>query len=47
MENYPGYKIPVNDEGINMLTNKKTNGMLNQCEFKIREIEVWGVMFKE
>jgi hypothetical protein len=24
MANYSAYKIPVNDEGINMLTNKKS-----------------------
>jgi hypothetical protein len=45
--NYSCYKISENNEGINMLTNKKTNEMLNQCKFTIREIEVWGVMFKE
>ncbi len=33
----PGYNIPVNSEGINMLTNKKVGG------FTIKEIEVWGV----
>jgi hypothetical protein len=25
MGNYNGFKIPVNDEGINMLTNKKSS----------------------
>jgi hypothetical protein len=48
--NYPGYKIPVNDVGINMLTNKKSVKKGNnreESEFKIREIEVWGVTFKD
>ncbi len=36
-----GYKIPENSDGINMLTNKKP-GL-----FTIREIEVWGVTFKD
>jgi hypothetical protein len=35
------YNIPVNSEGINMLTNKK--GM----QFTITSIEVWGVRFKD
>jgi hypothetical protein len=37
--NLPGYRIPVDDGGINMLTNKK-NG-----EFTITEIEVWQVTY--
>ena len=46
MANYSDYKIPVNDEGINMLTNKK-NTENNRCDFTIREIEVWRVRFLE
>jgi DNA modification methylase len=49
MGNYNGFKIPVNDEGINMLTNKKSlkNKVGNEeCHFTIKEIEVWGVTFK-
>ncbi len=43
------YNIPVNDLGINMLTNKKS--VKNEygfeiCEFSIKEIEVWGITFK-
>jgi hypothetical protein len=47
--NYPGYKIPVNDEGINMLTNKKSSKIYGseQSRLQIREIEVWGVTFLE
>jgi hypothetical protein len=33
--NKPGYGIPLDDDGINMLTNRK-NG-----KFEIEEIEVW------
>ena len=44
--NRDNYKIPVNDEGINMLTNKKKTEN-NRCEFTITEIEVWGVTFLE
>jgi hypothetical protein len=50
MGNYSAYKIPVNDVGINMLTNKKSSKDVNNKEesrFQIREIEVWGVSFKE
>ncbi len=48
--NHPGYKIPVNSEGINMLTNKKfvkNKHGSEICKFTIREIEVWGVKFKD
>ncbi len=43
------YNIPRNSEGINMLTNQKCNGVLDdkECEFTISEIEVWGVTFKD
>jgi hypothetical protein len=42
------YRIPVNSEDINMLTNKKkTPGYSNLCKFTITEIEVWGVTFIE
>jgi hypothetical protein len=40
----------VNNEGINMLTNKKTiknDDNDEESEFLIREIEVWGVKFKD
>ena len=33
--NKPGYRIPVDDAGTNMLTNKKG------VEFTITELEVW------
>jgi hypothetical protein len=46
LANFHGYEIPVNDEGINMLTNKK-NTEKNSCYFTITEIEVWGVTFLE
>jgi hypothetical protein len=39
--NRPGFKIPENSEGINMLTNKK------DTRFTISSIEVWGVRFKD
>ena len=43
--NLGAYKIPVNSEGINMLTNKKSvkEGGYEISYFTIREIEVWGV----
>ena len=43
--NFNGYKIPVNSEGINMLTIKKSvkDGSFVESRFTIREIEVWGV----
>jgi hypothetical protein len=43
--NASGYKIPVNSEGINMLTNKKSVNEYGweKSHFTIREIEVWGV----
>jgi hypothetical protein len=44
--NNVAYKIPENSEGINMLTNKKSNEN-NHCDFTITEIEVWGVTFLE
>jgi hypothetical protein len=40
----------VNDEGINMLTNKKSvknEYGYEKSEFTIKEIEVWGVTFLE
>jgi len=44
--NFGGYKIPVDSEGINMLTNKKSvNDIFERSYFTIREIEVWGVNF--
>ena len=44
--NLSGYKIPVNSEGINMLTNKKSaNHIIERSKFTIREIEVWGLTF--
>ncbi len=39
------YKIPVNSEGINLLTNQK-NKFLGS-NFDITELEVWGVTFDE
>jgi hypothetical protein len=45
--NQSGYKIPVNSEGINMLTIKKSIEDDQFCEFTIREIEVWGITFLE
>ena len=46
-----GYGITVNSEGINELTNKKSikseDGKYGRSEFTIREIEVWGITFKE
>ena len=50
MGNYSVYEIPVNVEGINMLTNKKSSKDIfyqEESTFQIREIEVWGVKFKE
>ena len=44
LANWSGYKIPLNSEGINMLTNQKCNEL---SEFTISEIEVWGVSFNE
>ncbi len=41
LANEDGYKIPVNSEGIIMLTNTKSDD--GECDFTIREIEVWGV----
>jgi hypothetical protein len=44
------YKIPVNTDGINMLTNKKSlknEKGYEESEFTIKEIEVWGVTFLE
>ena len=40
--NYPGYKIPVNSEGINMLTNKKSAIKFNVeiYEFTVKEFKV-------
>ena len=44
--NLGAYKIPLNSEGINMLTNKKSvNDIFERSYFTIREIEVWGVNF--
>jgi hypothetical protein len=37
----PGYRIPVDEGGINMLTNKKDG------EFTISELEVWQVKYIE
>jgi hypothetical protein len=40
----------VNNEGINMLTNKKSlkdEDGDEKSEFTIKEIEVWGVTFLE
>jgi hypothetical protein len=50
MANDSSYEIPVNDEGIHMLTNTKS--LKNrygdeESRFQIREIEVWGVTFLE
>jgi hypothetical protein len=42
--NRVGYKIPVNSEGINMLTSKKSEDG-RYFYFTIREIEVWGLTF--
>ncbi len=39
--NKPGYRIPVDDAGTNMLTNIKDN------RFTITELEVWEVTFLE
>ncbi len=36
----PSYNIPIDEEGTNMLTNKK-DGL-----FTINELEVWKVKFK-
>jgi len=37
----PGYAIPIDTQGHNMLTNQKDGS------FKASEVEVWGVEFKE
>jgi len=43
-----GLGIPVNEEGINMLTNKKTNKIFkDRCLFTISELEVWEVKFND
>ena len=39
--NQAGYEIKTNEDGINMLTNMKDG------KFKIIELEVWQVEFKE
>jgi hypothetical protein len=39
--NKPGYKIPVDEAGTNMLTNKKDG------DFTITELEVWEVTYLE
>jgi hypothetical protein len=39
--NQPGYRIPVDDGGINMFTNKK------DYDFTISELEVWQVKYIE
>jgi hypothetical protein len=41
------YGIPINEYGINMLTNLKCKSGTSICEFSITELEVWGVKFKE
>ena len=46
MPNKDGYKIPVNSEGINMLTNKKCDDG-DVSEFTISSLEVWGVTLKD
>jgi hypothetical protein len=45
-----GYCIPSDNEGIHMLTNKKCDqhyGGRLRSDFKITELEVWGVKFSE
>jgi hypothetical protein len=37
--NKPGYRIPVDEDGRNMLTNKEDSS------FTISELEVWEVVF--
>jgi hypothetical protein len=47
VNNY-GYSIPMNSDGINMLTNKKCSdeeGSGRSSDFTISEIEVWGISF--
>ena len=39
--NEPGYGIPVDTHGINMLTNRKDGN------FTISELEVWEVAYSE
>ena len=39
--NDPGYRIPVDDAGTNMLTNNK------DLKFTITELEVWQVTYLE
>ncbi len=39
--NGPGYRIPVDDAGTNMLTNNK------DYKFTITELEVWEVIYLE
>ena len=43
------YRIPIDSEGVNMLTNQKCNHVIfkTDCNFTISEFEVWGVTFKE
>jgi hypothetical protein len=44
--NFEGYKIPVNSEGINMLTNKECDDD-GYCDFTISSLEVWGLTLKD
>jgi hypothetical protein len=45
---YNSYKIPLNSEGINLLTNKKCDERLYMlCYFTVSELEVWGVSFNK
>jgi hypothetical protein len=46
LANKDSFFIPVNSEGINMLTNKESRES-EYCYFTITEIEVWGVTFSE
>ena len=45
--NDSAYNIPLNSEGINMLTNMKNNRFGTLCRFTITELEVWGVSYND
>ncbi len=43
------YRIGMDSEGINMLTNLKCqkHGSFDESEFKISELEVWEIIFEK
>ncbi len=43
--NREGFEIPINNEGINMLTNIKCLPNSYKCEFTIDEFEIWEVIY--